>query len=110
MSHRKISVPTIDENCTEAGYSVTLSREDYLAAIDSGASKLGASKVGNAWYYKADETDEVYRLTADEVAAAGVGETDDRGWDYSLWCSSTGRLIMRPTKAVREALGIACLS
>ena len=106
MSHRTVSVPNLDENHTENGYSVTLSREDYLAAIDAGESKLGAAKVGGAWYYKADETDEVYRLTADEVAAAGVGETDYRGWDYSLWCSSTGRLVKRPSKAVREALGI----
>lgn len=106
MSSRTISIPNLDETSTDASYFTTLSRDDYLRAISAGEDKLGTAKVGGAWYYKADETDEVFRLTADEVAAAGVGETDDRGWDYSLWCSYTGTLIRCPRKAVRDALGL----
>jgi hypothetical protein len=96
-------VPQYDDEQTESGYTV---RVDYDRAVEAGASKLGAVSVGTHWYYKADETDEIYRLTRREVAELGAGQLDDRGVDYSLWCSGTGRLIKRPTKAVLAALGI----
>ena len=99
---RTISVPNIVD-CIDASYSV---RVDYGEAIRLGAEKIGAAKVGCHYYYLAEEVDKVYRLTPMEVARLGAGELDDRGSDYSLWCSTTGAIISHPQRSVRDALGM----
>lgn len=99
---RTVSVP--NTVCGEdTSYSV---RVDYAEAIRLGAEKIGAAKVGRNYYYRAEEVDEVLRLTPMEVAQLGAGELDDRGSDYSLWCATTGRSIERPSRTVRAALGM----
>jgi hypothetical protein len=101
--NRTISVPNVDGDNGDSSYSVKV---DYAEAIRLGAGKLGAKKIGKSYYYRADETGEVYRLTPVEVAQLGAGEIDERGSDYSLWCTLTGQLVSHPRKAVRTALGI----
>lgn len=98
----QITVPQISAG-TDASYTVVVA---FKAAVKAGANALEAYRVGRAWYYRADETNEVYRLTSHEVAEYGAGKLDERGVNYSLWCSQTGRLIKRPSKAVRAALGM----
>lgn len=101
--NRTVSVPNVDGANCDSSYSVVV---DYAEAIRLGAKKIGAVQVGRLWYYLADEVHEVYRLTPMEVAQLGAGELDDRGSDYSLWCSTTGTLVKRPRRNVREALGM----
>lgn len=98
-----VTVPQITEDGQEDGYTVTVDRQE---CINAACSKLGAAHVGRSYYYKADETGEVYKLTGMELAQYGAGLLDSRGVDYSLWCSGSGKLIRRPSKAVRSALGI----
>jgi len=86
----------------DVSYSTRIDRDE---AIRVGAERIGAIRVGRHYYYHADETDEVYRLTATELAMLGAGEIDGRGSDYSLWCTMTGTLVTRPSAAVRDALG-----
>lgn len=88
---------------TDASYTVVVS---FQAAVHAGAKALDAARVGKVWYYLAHETNEIYRLTAHELAEYGAGKIDGRGVDYSLWCCGTGRLIKRPSKAVRAAFGM----
>ena len=97
------SVHQFDEDHNEAGYTTRCERE---LAERAGADKLGAAKVGGSYYYLADETGEVYRLTPHEVGTLGAGEMDDRGVDYSLWCTYTGHLMRRISDRVRAALGM----
>lgn len=101
--NRTISVPNVDGDNGESSYSVKV---DYDEAIRLGADKIGAVQVGRHYYYRADEVDEVFRLTPMEVAQLGAGELDDRGSDYSLWCSTTGQLVKHPRRNVRAALGM----
>lgn len=98
-----VTVPQIDGDRTDSSYTVTVDRD---SAMMSGSSRLGAVMVGRCYYYLAEETGDVYRLTASEIAMVGAGELDERGWDYSLWCASTGHLIEHPRQSVRDALGI----
>jgi hypothetical protein len=100
---RTINVPNIVD-CIDTSYSVKV---DYGEAIRLGAEKIGAAKVGcHYYYYLAEEVHEVYQLTPMEVAQLGAGELDDRGSDYSLWCSTTGTIIKHPRSSVRDALGM----
>lgn len=101
--NRTICVPNVDRDNSDSSYSVKV---DYSEAIRLGADKLGAVKVGRHYYYRAEEVNEVFRLTAMEVAELGAGELDERGSDYSLWCSTTGRIIPHPSRNVLEALGL----
>ena len=96
-----VTVPQIDD-WTDSSYTVTVDRD---SAIMEGTIRLGAVRVGRYYYYQAEETGDVYRLTATEIAMIGAGELDERGCDYSLWCASTGHLIEHPRRAVRDALG-----
>lgn len=97
-----VTVPQIKAGVDDS-YEVTVDRD---SAIKAGASTLGATKVGMHWYYVADETSEVYRLTSREVARFGAGKLDSRGVNYSLWCSETGHLIRKPSARIKAALGI----
>lgn len=101
--NRTISVPNVDGDNGDSSYSVKV---DYDEAIRLGAAKIGAAKVGHHYYYRADEVDEVFRLTPMEVAQLGAGELDERGSDYSLWCSTTGEIVKHSRRAVRDALGM----
>ena|SRR6266581_6102083 len=101
--NKNISVPQVTSDNSDDSYAT---RVDYAEAIRVGAAALGAAKVGANYYYEADETNEVYRLTPTEVASYGAGKLDDRGVDYSLWCACTGAIVKHPRAAVREALGI----
>jgi hypothetical protein len=101
--NRTITVPCVDQDNGDASYSVKV---DYAKAKRLGAQKLGAVKLGRYYYYRADEVDEVVRLNGMEVAQLGAGELDDRGSDYSMWCSVTGKIVKRPRSRVRAALGI----
>lgn len=101
--NRTIVVPNVDGDNQDSSYSVKV---DYDESIRLGADKIGAVQIGRHYYYRADEVDEVFRLTPMEVAQLGAGELDDRGSDYSLWCSTTGQLLKHPRRNVREALGM----
>lgn len=99
--NRTLCVPYIDDSGTDASYTVKV---NYASAIAEGAKRIGAVKVGGGWYYRAEEVDEVYKVTNMELAQLGAGEIDGRLADYSLWCSQTGKHIARPRKAVLAAL------
>lgn len=101
-----VYVPVLDETCGLDGYRVTLSGDQIDEAVDAGAFALGACKVNGRWYYVADETNEVYRLTRRDLATYGAGEKDKRGIDYSLWCNQAGQLVLRPSLAVKQSLDL----
>lgn len=101
--NRNLSVAQLSDDHTDGSYTTLV---DYDQATRLGADKLGGVRVGKSYYYKADETDEVYRLTRREVAEYGAGLIDERGVNYSLWCSSTGEIVKSTSPAVRQALGI----
>lgn len=96
-------VPQIDYSWGDATYTA---RVEYRDAIRAGAKRIGASRIGRCWYYQAQETGEVWRVTSRELAQLGAGEIDGRGSDYSLWCSCTGRRIPSPSANVKIALGL----
>ena len=100
----KYTVPNITD-WSDDSYTVSLTAGQQADAIRAAESKLGASRIGRSWYYRANETDEVYRLTRAELISYGSGLLDERGVDYSLWCSQTGHLISHPSRIVREAVG-----
>lgn len=101
--NRNVTVYQVDQDNGDASYSAKV---DYAAAIEAGADRIGATKIGRAYYYVADEVDEVFRLTPMEVAQLGAGYLDARGSDYSLWCAHTGQRIRRPSRRVKAALNI----
>ena len=85
----------------DATYTILV---DYHQAVALGAARIGAKQVGRNYFYRADETREIFRLTGMELASLGAGDLDERGSDYSLWCASTGALVRNPRRAVRDAL------
>jgi hypothetical protein len=67
--------------------------------ITEACNKINASKSadGNGYIYRADETDEWYRITEDElVELSDLMHSDDEDVAreaYSHWCNCTGELI-----------------
>lgn len=96
---KTITVPQVCDG-QDISYETTV---DLAAAIEAGAESIGAGRVGRRWYYCAEETGEIYRVTQSELAEIGAGEIDGRGYDYSLWCCTSGTLIRRPRPELLEA-------
>ena len=67
--------------------------------ITEACDKINASTAndGNGYVYHAEETDEWYRITEDELVELSdlMHDTDPEiaGSAYSHWCNSTGELI-----------------
>lgn len=71
---------------------------DAHEAVEAAASHLAAVQTGRGYVYRAEETNEAYRLTKREMMEAGsaiLAGAD--GW-YSLWCSHTGRRLSDLTR------------
>lgn len=73
--------------------------------IHEATSLISASKANddNGYIYRADETSEWYRVTAEELIELSDllhhSDVDIRRDAYSHWCSSTGELIGSDDKA-----------
>ena len=71
-----VTVPQM-RGCSDASYEVRLS--DDAAAIKAAVQSLGAVEVDGDWYYRADETGDVYECDSYEMAAYGAGLLDALG-------------------------------
>ena len=92
---------------TDAGNDISYSVEvDPEAAETAAVQALGAVEVDGEWYYLADEAGEVYELSSDDLVSYGAGLLDERGVDYSLWCSMSGKMVTAPSAAIMDALGM----
>jgi len=97
-----VTVPQM-QGCSDASYEVSLG--DDADAIAAAVRDLGAVEVDGDWYYRAEETGEVYECDSYEMAAYGAGLLDERGVDYSLWCTVSGSIVGDPSAEVLDALG-----
>ncbi len=70
---------------------------DRQRAIDAAARRLSAKQTKRGWIYEATETDEAWLVTSAEMAKAGAAILDGH-FDYSLWCTGSGRRLSDRTR------------
>lgn len=81
------------EDGVETWDTVDISEHEAIALAED---ELGAVRADNGqWIYVADETDEAYWLSREEVLMAGAAIAAGREDWYSLWCAMTGRPASR---------------
>ena len=108
MTTTKESIASVAESL---GLSITCGEKKRgkkmttIEKINEAASHISASKAndGNGYIYLADETNEWYRVTSDELVELSDllhhTDADVRRDAYSHWCNSTGELIGNSDKA-----------
>lgn len=82
-----ISVPYLSHCGTVCYRSYRGKRSD---AISAAVEELSAWRDGGTYLYHAEETDHHYRVSTDDMAAAGAAILLGLGDWYSLWCSGAG--------------------